>query len=56
MTHALTMTVPSAVGNIDAYIQAANRYPMLTEAEEVALATRLRDEGDVDAARQLVLS
>lgn len=56
MTHALALPVPSAVGNIDAYIQVANRYPMLSEAEEIRLAERLRDDGDVDAARQLVLS
>jgi RNA polymerase sigma-32 factor len=52
----MALPVPSAVGNIDAYIQAANRYPMLSEAEEIRLAERLRDDGDVDAARQLVLS
>ena len=56
MTQAMTLPIPSAVGNIDAYIQAANRYPMLTEAEENQLARRFHDEGDVDAARQLVLS
>jgi RNA polymerase sigma-32 factor len=48
--------MPSAVGNLDAYIQAANRVPMLTDVEEDRLARRLRDEGDLDAARQLVLS
>ncbi|MCL2885867.1 MAG: RNA polymerase sigma factor RpoH [Betaproteobacteria bacterium] len=56
MTHALAHPIPSAVGNIDAYIQAANRYPMLSEAEETRLAVRFHDEGDVEAARQLVLS
>ncbi len=56
MTHALALPVPSAVGNIDAYIQAANRYPMLSEAEETRLAERFHNDGDVDAARQLVLS
>jgi RNA polymerase sigma-32 factor len=56
MTHAMVLPVPSAVGNIDAYIQVSNRYPMLSEAEEIRLAERLRDDGDVDAARQLVLS
>ncbi len=56
MTHALTIAMPTAVGNIDAYIQAANRYPMLSEAEETRLAQGFHDEGDVDAARQLVLS
>ena len=56
MTHALTLPLPSAVGNIDQYIQSVNRVPLLTEAEERELATRLRDEGDVAAARTLVMS
>jgi RNA polymerase sigma-32 factor len=56
MTHALAYPIPSAVGNIDAYIQAANRYPMLSEVEESRLAERFHNDGDVEAARQLVLS
>jgi len=55
MSHALTFPVPAA-GSLDQYIQSVNRMPMLSEQQEVELATRLRDEGDVDAARQLVLS
>ena len=47
--------VPS-LGNIDAYISAANRIPMLTLDEEQALARRLREHADVQAAGQLVLS
>jgi RNA polymerase sigma-32 factor len=47
--------VPS-LGNLDAYISAANRVPMLTHEEEVAFATRLRANGDIDAAGKLVLS
>ncbi len=56
MTTALTFSLPSTVGSLDNYIQSANRFPLLTEQQEVALARRLRDDGDVDAARQLVLS
>jgi RNA polymerase sigma-32 factor len=56
MTHALAFPIPSAVGNLDAYISSVNRLPMLSEAEEKALARRFRDEADVEAARQLVLS
>ncbi|RIX47442.1 MAG: RNA polymerase sigma factor RpoH [Rhodocyclales bacterium GT-UBC] len=56
MNQAMSLPIPSSVGNIDAYIQAANRYPMLTEAEEIGLARRFHDEGDLEAARQLVLS
>ena len=55
MSHALTFPVP-ATGSLDQYIQSVNRMPMLSEQQEVELATRLRDEGDVDAARQLVMS
>lgn len=56
MTQALAFPTLSAVGNIDAYIQAAKRFPILSEEEELRLATRFRDEQDVEAARQLVLS
>ncbi|ANQ86451.1 RNA polymerase sigma factor RpoH [Azoarcus olearius] len=56
MSQALSFPVPSVVGSIDQYIQAVNRVPLLTEQQEVELATRLRDDGDVDAARQLVMS
>lgn len=46
----------AASGSIEAYISAANRVPMLSEAEEQRLARRFRDESDLDAARQLVTS
>ncbi|CAH1745698.1 RNA polymerase, sigma 32 (sigma H) factor [Thauera humireducens] len=55
MSQALTFPVPAA-GSLDQYIQSVNRMPMLSEQQEVELATRLRDDGDVDAARQLVMS
>ncbi len=47
--------VPS-LGNLDAYISAVNRLPMLTQEEESRYARRLRDEADVDSAGRLVLS
>jgi RNA polymerase sigma-32 factor len=47
--------VPS-LGNLDAYISAVNRLPMLTPAEESSLATRWRENGDLEAAGRLVLS
>ena len=50
------MELPAPVGNLDAYIQAVNRVPMLSAQEETDLATRLRDAGDLTAARQLVSS
>ena len=59
MSHALTLSnfaLPSTAGSIDTYISVANRVPMLSEAEEMGLARKLRDEGDIHAAKQLVLS
>ncbi|ENO86395.1 RNA polymerase sigma factor RpoH [Thauera linaloolentis] len=55
MSQALSFPVPAA-GSLDQYIQSVNRMPMLSEQQEVELATRLREQGDVEAARQLVLS
>jgi len=52
----LNFPVPSALGSIESYIQAANRFPMLSAEEEYALASRFRRDQDLDAARQLVLS
>ncbi len=57
---ALTVTSPWAVvpslGNLDAYISAVNRLPMLTAEEEQTYARQFRDQDDLDAAGKLVLS
>ena len=44
------------LGNLDAYISAANRLPMLTLEEEQGFARRLRDHNDLEAAGALILS
>jgi RNA polymerase sigma-32 factor len=44
------------VGNIDAYISAVNRLPMLSVEQESELARRFREDHDLDAARELVMS
>jgi RNA polymerase sigma-32 factor len=44
------------LGSLDAYIQAAGSVPSLTAEEERELAIRLREDGDLDAARQLVVA
>jgi RNA polymerase sigma-32 factor len=41
---------------LDRYMTEIRRFPLLTREEERALAIRLRDEQDVDAAHQLVTS
>lgn len=43
-------------GSIEAYIQGVNNIPMLTAEQEKELGERLQNEGDVDAARQLIMS
>ena len=44
------------LGNLDAYISAANRLPMLTLEEEQEYARKFREHNDLEAAGKLVLS
>src|SRR4051812_34548506 len=57
---ALTVANPWAVvpslGNLDAYISAVNRLPMLTPEEEHEFAKKFKEENDLEAAGKLVLS
>lgn len=53
---AMAISNPGALGTIEAYISAVNRLPMLTAEQEVDLGRRLRDQSDLDAARQLIMS
>ena len=50
------LPIPSAAVSLDAYIQSVNRFPILTQQQEIDLARRLRQSDDLEAARQLVLS
>jgi RNA polymerase sigma-32 factor len=52
----LPVIAPAAAGSLDSYIQTVNRFPILSAEEEQRLARRYRDENDLEAARQLVLS
>src|SRR5256885_6265158 len=51
-----SMPVPMPTGSLEAYVQTVNRFPMLSAEEERALAQRFRAEGDLEAARAMVLS
>jgi len=44
------------LGNLDAYISAVNRFPLLTLEQEQDCAKRLKEENDLEAAGQLILS
>ncbi|MDV6342762.1 RNA polymerase sigma factor RpoH [Nitrosomonas sp. Is24] len=54
MTNALTL--PSMGGSIESYIQSVNSFPILSQEEETSLARRLWNQGDLEAAQQLILS
>lgn len=60
MTNALVPTMPTALSapgvNLGAYINAVHQIPILTAEQEEELAHRYADEGDVEAARLLVMS
>ena len=56
MNATMSLPIPSAVGSLEGYVQAVNRFPVLSHEEELALATRFKSENDLDAARQLVVS
>ena len=53
-----TVTLPalSPVSSLEAYVQAVNTVPLLTAEREVELGRRLKESGDLTAARDLVLS
>jgi RNA polymerase sigma-32 factor len=56
MDSAMSLPIPSAVGSLENYVQSVNRFPILSQDEELALATRFKTENDLNAARELVLS
>lgn len=51
-----TSTAVATAGDLDSYIRFIGQVPMLEEEDEKTLARRLRDYGDLEAARKLVLS
>ena len=55
-TTMMNLPMPSALGSLESYVQAVNRFPILSHEEELALAKRLHNENDLDAARQLIVS
>ena len=52
----LAFPTPASLGSLDHYIQAVNRFPLLTAEQEQSLGRRWKEQGDVDAARELVMS
>ncbi|RZQ55988.1 RNA polymerase sigma factor RpoH [Pseudidiomarina tainanensis] len=52
----MALAVPQSSGSLEAYISTVNRIPMLSAEEERELATRLHEQDDLEAARQLIMS
>ncbi|GAB4393220.1 MAG: RNA polymerase sigma factor RpoH [Gammaproteobacteria bacterium] len=50
----LDMALP--IGSIDAYYHRVNQIPMLTAEQEYEYATKLQQDNDLDAARELILA
>jgi len=56
IVHPADFSLAGPVGSFDSYVERVRRIPVLSREDEQRLALRLRDGGDLDAARQLVLS
>lgn len=56
MPSALELKMPLPTGSLEAYRHAVHTIPMLTADEEIELATRYQQDGDLDSAWRLVLS
>jgi RNA polymerase sigma-32 factor len=50
------LAVAGPLGSFDAYVDRVSRIPVLSREAELDLARRFRENGDLDAARDLVLS
>jgi RNA polymerase sigma-32 factor len=56
MSNTMTMPIALNAGSLESYFQSVNKIPMLSAEEERLLAVRYSEEGDLEAARQLVMS
>ncbi|MDD2761662.1 MAG: RNA polymerase sigma factor RpoH [Methylomonas sp.] len=56
MNNMLALPVNLSVGTFDSYLNVVSQMPKLTAEQEYDLAVRYRDDGDLVAARELVMS
>jgi RNA polymerase sigma-32 factor len=56
MSNALTLPINLSVGTFDAYLNLVRQMPRLTTEQERELTLKYRDDGDLDAARELVMT
>ena len=51
-----SLALSGPIGSLEAYVERVSSIPVLGREEELALARRFREDEDLDAARELVLS
>jgi RNA polymerase sigma-32 factor len=56
MNNMLALPINLSVGTFDSYLSLVARMPKLSAEHEYELAVRYRDDGDINAARELVMS
>jgi RNA polymerase sigma-32 factor len=56
MSNALALPINLSVGTFDAYLNVVRQMPKLTVEQERELALKFRDNGDLEAARELVMT
>jgi RNA polymerase sigma-32 factor len=56
MSNALALPVNLSVGTFDAYLNLVRQMPKLTSEQERELTLKFRDHGDLEAARELVMT
>jgi len=56
MNTALVLPVNLSIGSFDAYLNLVRQMPKLSSEQERELTLKYRDEGDLEAARQLVMT
>ncbi|MCF2907621.1 MULTISPECIES: RNA polymerase sigma factor RpoH [Pseudoalteromonas] len=54
--YAMALTAGQQSASIEGYLQSVSSIPMLDAEQEKALATRLHEDGDLHAAKQLIIS
>ena len=54
--YAMALTTGQQSASLDGYLQTVGQIPMLDAEQEKALATRLHQDGDLEAAKQLIVS
>ncbi|GGY98675.1 MULTISPECIES: RNA polymerase sigma factor RpoH [Shewanella] len=55
-TQSMALMVPQGSSSLEAYIHSVSSMPMLEADEEYALAKRLQETGDLQAAKRLIMS